>query len=336
YLRDLAQQTGTTFTYPRNSGQASREIARLKALRDAGSLPTSFGEHDCPAQELAYATATRPDEVCGYGSETSWQNPTAPEDPATPRQLGFLRDLAKQTGESCDPPTNKTEAGKEIKRLLALREEASPTGADGEHAQRAAVAKTAARPDSRVGERAELARYSLSSGERILYGQRIDGSVRITDEPAAGEGRTYLVETGLERDGNDAMTALVADYVQQAGQHDVVPVMNSASNRQEQVPSVTPSGRLLVPREVKLGPPRTVHSKRERHHIYIGRPSKWGNPFVVGRHGTRDECIALYEDWIVQQGELMAALGELRGAVLGCFCAPQACHGDVLLALANR
>jgi hypothetical protein len=41
---------------------------------------------------------------------------------------------------------------------------------------------------------------------------------------------------------------------------------------------------------------RAVHCKRERHHVYIGRPSKWGNPFVVGKHGQRGECIALYEN----------------------------------------
>lgn len=46
----------------------------------------------------------------------------------------------------------------------------------------------------RVGERVELARYQISSGERILYGQRIDGVVRVTAVPAGGHGRLYLVE----------------------------------------------------------------------------------------------------------------------------------------------
>jgi Domain of unknown function (DUF4326) len=92
---------------------------------------------------------------------------------------------------------------------------------------------------------------------------------------------------------------------------------------------------LLVPRHVDLGPPRVVHCKRERHHLYIGRPSKWGNPFVVGRHGTREECIAQYECYLLENEELMAAIVELRGLVLGCWCAPQRCHGDVLMRLAN-
>ena len=96
-----------------------------------------------------------------------------------------------------------------------------------------------------------------------------------------------------------------------------------------------PSG-LLVPAHVQLGEPRAVHCKHERHHVYIGRPSKWGNPFVVGKHGTRGECIKLYERWLPENDALVAALSELRGLVLGCWCAPQPCHGDVLVRFANR
>ena len=92
---------------------------------------------------------------------------------------------------------------------------------------------------------------------------------------------------------------------------------------------------LLVPAHVQLGEPRAVHCKRERHHVYIGRPSKWGNPFAVGRHGARGECIALYEAWLRENTVLIAALDELRGLVLGCWCAPRACHGDLLVRLAN-
>jgi hypothetical protein len=75
-----------------------------------------------------------------------------------------------------------------------------------------------------VGERTELARYTIPSGERVLYGQRVDGVVRVTDVPAQGRGRAYLVERELEQDGYDALTALVADYVDQAGLLDDVPM----------------------------------------------------------------------------------------------------------------
>ena len=49
-----------------------------------------------------------------------------------------------------------------------------------------------------VGERIELARYAVPVGERVLYGQRVNGVVRVTDVPAGGRGRAYLVERELE------------------------------------------------------------------------------------------------------------------------------------------
>jgi hypothetical protein len=82
-----------------------------------------------------------------------------------------------------------------------------------------------------VGERVELARYRIGGGERILYGQRIDGVVRVTDLPARGRGRAYLVERELERDGNAALKALVADYVEQAGRLGAIPMAESPLGR---------------------------------------------------------------------------------------------------------
>ena len=64
-------------------------------------------------------------------------------------------------------------------------------------------------------------------------------------------------------------------------------------------------------------------------------PSKWGNRFVIGRDGSRDEVIAKYRAWIVRQPALMAALHELRGKDLVCWCAPERCHADLLIELAN-
>lgn len=80
---------------------------------------------------------------------------------------------------------------------------------------------------------------------------------------------------------------------------------------------------------------KVVHCKREPYDVYIGRGSKWGNPFVIGKDGDRNDVIRLHVSWIVGQSQLMAALPELKGKVLGCWCAPQACHGDTLLALAK-
>lgn len=78
-----------------------------------------------------------------------------------------------------------------------------------------------------------------------------------------------------------------------------------------------------------------VHCKRNRYDVYIGRPSIWGNPFVLEIDGRRREVIAKYEEWIKTQPHLMARLPELRGKVLGCFCVPLPCHGHVLARLAD-
>ncbi len=84
-------------------------------------------------------------------------------------------------------------------------------------------------------------------------------------------------------------------------------------------------------------PPTTVVNKSRgaAYDVYIGRPSCWGNPFVIGRDGDRAAVIAQYERWIATQPHLLARLGELRGKRLACFCAPQACHGHVLARLAD-
>jgi hypothetical protein len=81
---------------------------------------------------------------------------------------------------------------------------------------------------------------------------------------------------------------------------------------------------------------RQAGTKPAADRVYVGRPSKWGNPFMIGRDGTRDEVIAKYRAWIVQQPALMAALPELRSKDLICWCSPSRCHSEVLIELANR
>ena len=74
-----------------------------------------------------------------------------------------------------------------------------------------------------TGERVELARYAISASERIVYGQRVLGVVRLTDVPADGHGRHYLIERGLT--AHAELRALLADYLAQAEQWDAVPAL---------------------------------------------------------------------------------------------------------------
>jgi Domain of unknown function (DUF4326) len=69
--------------------------------------------------------------------------------------------------------------------------------------------------------------------------------------------------------------------------------------------------------------------------VYVGRGSKWGNPFRIGPDGNRESVIKKYENWLAYQDNLLNSLNELRGRNLVCYCAPLQCHGDVLIRIAN-
>lgn len=85
-----------------------------------------------------------------------------------------------------------------------------------------------------------------------------------------------------------------------------------------------------------MSKPAVVHCKHAGFDVYIGRPGPWGNPFVIGKDGTRNEVIVKYREWLHRRPALVAiAKKELRGKVLGCWCSPKACHGDVLSEVAN-
>ena len=86
-------------------------------------------------------------------------------------------------------------------------------------------------------------------------------------------------------------------------------------------------------------------SSGEPYDVYIGRanPRKglnqsiWHNPFKEGRDGTREEVIERFERHVLEERpDLVERLPELKGKVLACWCAPEPCHGDVLLRLAEH
>ncbi len=80
---------------------------------------------------------------------------------------------------------------------------------------------------------------------------------------------------------------------------------------------------------------KIVNCKREFYDIYIGRGSKWGNPFIIGKDGNRKEVIIKYEKMILNNKILLNCLDELKDKTLGCHCKPKDCHGDVLKELVD-
>jgi hypothetical protein len=75
------------------------------------------------------------------------------------------------------------------------------------------------------------------------------------------------------------------------------------------------------------------HNDAPADAVYVGRPSKWGNPHPIGGGKTREEVIRLYRQWVAHRRNEIRQ--ELRGKHLICFCAPKPCHADVLLEIAN-
>jgi hypothetical protein len=89
-----------------------------------------------------------------------------------------------------------------------------------------------------------------------------------------------------------------------------------------------PAPRLL--NKMKL-----TRTEQPRDAIYIGRGSKWGNPFRIGPDGNRDDVIAQHEYWLAHQNDLLRKIDDLKGRDLICYCSPLGCHGTLLMKLAN-
>ncbi|QYW06491.1 hypothetical protein uan_079 [Pseudomonas phage UAntarctica] len=69
--------------------------------------------------------------------------------------------------------------------------------------------------------------------------------------------------------------------------------------------------------------------------VYVGRPSEFGNPFVVGKDGQRGECRDKYREWVKTQPALLKKIRKLAGKDLVCWCWPDACHAEVIMEIAN-
>lgn len=74
----------------------------------------------------------------------------------------------------------------------------------------------------------------------------------------------------------------------------------------------------------------------DKYDVLIDRRTKYGNPFMIGRDGNRDDVVRKYRAWILTQPDLLGTIHELRDKTLGCWCDPLACHGHVLVELIER
>jgi len=97
-----------------------------------------------------------------------------------------------------------------------------------------------------------------------------------------------------------------------------------------------------------------VHCKKEKYNVYIGRPSIYGNLWTHRNEKTkaafivssREEAVECYRQWLEgtnfteieqeKRQQILDSLSSLKGKILGCFCSPLSCHGDVLMDLIKK
>ena len=188
----------------------------------------------------------------------------APKQP-TRRQLAYLKVLADRAGQTFTYPSSREQASLQINRLThaepstrterrvertqiadaiatgptdstRVRDDeltgygSSATWAHHQQTEPADPASSAPRRMTpQVGPLTELARYTIPAGERVIYGQRVDGVVRLVDRPAAPGGRAYLIERGLET--KSELDALIADYLTSAQRLQAPPMAESPVDR---------------------------------------------------------------------------------------------------------
>ena len=101
---------------------------------------------------------------------------------------------------------------------------------------------------------------------------------------------------------------------------------------------------------IRIQRKRTKGWRMPENTVYVGRGSKYGNPFVVGKDGTRDECIEkfikYFQPYTHREGSMdeffislmfyEEVMQDLKGKNLACWCKEgEKCHADYLLNLVN-
>ncbi len=117
----------------------------------------------------------------------------------------------------------------------------------------------------------------------------------------------------------------------------MVPCADASVCGQSACSELVTSGNLHLPADQAV----KVYNKRDTNipadAVYVGRHTVFGNPFVIGWDGTREEVIAKFKNHLLSNPQLMQRVKqELKGKSLICWCAPAACHADVLMHYANE
>lgn len=239
---------------------------------------------------------------------------------ATVRQAAKV--ATKTAGKSATKKTAKTAAGKIGSRLIPFAGEIMMA------VDAAPVATEAVRRTARKGKEAFGETASHLKGGRVFKsaGAGVRGAASTTWEATKGIART----------GVAALTAReLAEATYSQAERDALKEQRGERARKK-AERMMREAEAMTRKNPPTSPTRVVNLVNERADVYIGRPGKWGNPFIIGTHGTRDEVIEKFRVYALEQGLDRAAHEELKGKVLGCYCAPNRCHGDLLAMWANE
>lgn len=110
------------------------------------------------------------------------------------------------------------------------------------------------------------------------------------------------------------------------------------SEREQQLKDSLLAGKTVVVNIGKDGDVNLIEWAEEQGlFVLVDRRSEWGNPFILGDDGERDDVIRKFANhYLPHKIKLHREINSLKGKALGCHCAPLPCHGDILADLAER
>ena len=79
---------------------------------------------------------------------------------------------------------------------------------------------------------------------------------------------------------------------------------------------------------------KVVNLRKDKYDVYIGLGSSFGNPCQISRRHNREQALEWYRQWFYNQLKdhfFYREVEKLRGKILGCYCKPLACHGDIIV-----
>ncbi len=148
----------------------------------------------------------------------------------------------------------------------------------------------------------------------------------------------YAIEVASEEDcdqpENRHVQAAMREYNAKGG--DLQATRRKYSNRERDLKADCENGWTVVA-NINTDAALISWAEAKGRYIYVGRGSKWGNPFKMGDDGDRETvCDCYKKHYVPYKPSILSDLDSLAGMVLGCYCSPQRCHAETLASLANK